>query len=117
MAIIAIDFDRTLCSDKPEPGYRMGIPEPGAVTSCKRLVAQGHTIVIFTARNVNEPSAHKAVADWLEYFGIPHHGITNIKQPYFDVYIDDRALRYEGSWPVIMNKLRKLTNPSETAIQ
>lgn len=96
---IAIDFDDTIMDNQAvAPGYRMGPPEPGAVAAINKLHEEGHTIVIFTARNVQEPRVKKTIADWLDYFRIPYHLITNVKQPEFDVYIDNRALHYQ-SWP------------------
>lgn len=105
---IAIDFDDTLMDTKNvQSGYRMGPPIPGAVAYTRKLANLGHIITIFTARNVNLPSAHKAVADWLEYYKIPHHGITNIKQPYFDVMIDNRGLNFNGNWTGMLGKIEK----------
>jgi hydroxymethylpyrimidine pyrophosphatase-like HAD family hydrolase len=94
--IIACDFDGTICSNQPEEGYRMGVPEPGAILCLTKLVEQGNQIVVFTARNVNRPDVYKAVEDWLKHFKIPYNGITNIKQPYFDVMLDNRGLRFRG---------------------
>lgn len=105
--VIAVDFDSTLMNpDHKLKGYRMGQPMPGAVFYTNKLAQMGHEIIIFTARNVNQPSAHKAVEDWLKFFQIPHHGITNIKQPYFDVYIDDRALHFDR-WEGMLTKIDK----------
>src|SRR5690348_8008978 len=95
---IAIDFDETIMDNHAAtPGRRMGPPEPGAVAAITKFHEEGHTIVIFTARNVQDPRVKQAVADWLTYFHIPFHLITNVKQPEFDIYIDNRALHYQ-SW-------------------
>lgn len=109
--ILAIDFDHTLASDNPEPGYRMGVPESGAIAGMKRLANEGHTLIIFTARNVQIPAAYKAVEDWLVHFDIPYHGITNIKRPEFEVMIDDRGLRFHD-WPRVLSDLRKIESES-----
>lgn len=96
--VIAIDFDDTLMSTSDIlPGYRMGQPEGGAVLATQHLHNLGHTIIIFTARDVQDPRAKKAVADWLDHFQIPFSGITNIKSPHFTVMIDNRGLRFT-SW-------------------
>lgn len=103
--IIGIDFDGTLCDPTNVlSGYRMGQPEPGAILSMQRLANSGHQLYIFTSRNVQNPSARKAVADWLDYFKIPFHGITNIKLPEFEVMIDNRAMHFD-SWPQVMHRL------------
>jgi len=106
--VIAVDFDGTLMDpDHVLKGYKMGQPMPGAVLYMNKLHQAGHELIIFTARNVNHPSAHKAVEDWLKFFQIPHNGITNIKQPYFDVIIDNRCIAFMGSWSGILSKIAK----------
>lgn len=106
--VIAVDLDDTLLDrQNKNPGYRMGQPFPGAVAIINQWVKVGHQVVIFTARNVNKPESYKAVSDWLDYYRIPHNGITNIKQPYFDVIIDNRALQFTGSWAGMLTKVNK----------
>lgn len=108
--ILAVDFDDTLHDLRHvQEDHRMGIPEPGAVEALNNLVSEGHTIIIFTARNVQNPNAKKAVADWLDYFKIPFTDITNIKSPRFDVIIDDRALRFD-TWAQTLDRLTALQN-------
>lgn len=108
MGVIAIDLDGTLMDPTNIPkGYRMGQPTPGAVLFTDRLAQEGHQIVIFTARSVNRPDVYKAVEDWLIHFKIPYHGITNIKQPYFDVMVDNRAIHFSGSWVGMLTKIKK----------
>ena len=93
-------------TDIPD-GHRMGPPTPGAIMNIQRMVNEGHQIVIFTARNVNRPEPYKAVEDWLVHFGIPFHGITNVKQPYFDVMLDNRGLRFTD-WPKAIFDLKRI---------
>lgn len=105
--ILGVDFDGTIVDPtKVEKGYRMGPPMPGAITALNRLADSGHQIVIFTARSVNKPDVYKAVEDWLIHFKIPYHGITNIKQPYFEYMIDNRNIEFR-SWPQVMVELRR----------
>jgi hypothetical protein len=107
--IVAVDFDGTLCDpDNILSGYRMGQPEPGAILATKEIVNMGHQIIIFTARAVQDPRVHKAVADWADYFNIPYSGITNIKSPHFECIIDNRALKYDKNWPLLVHRLRSL---------
>lgn len=104
---LAIDYDETIQDNREKrPGYRMGPPMPGAVSIINRLHTEGHHITIFTARNVQEPKVKQAVADWLDYFKIPFHDITNIKRSEFDVYIDNRALHFQ-SWTQVALDLKK----------
>lgn len=106
--VIAIDFDDTLMDRNNKlPGYRMGQPTPGSIVSMQRLNNMGHTLIIFTARNVQHPNQKKAVADWLDYFKIPYHSITNVKLPEMELFIDNRAMHFD-SWPQVMMRLTKL---------
>jgi hypothetical protein len=108
--ILAIDFDDTLCDSKNlQTGYKMGPPTTGAVLATQKLKEEGHTIVIFTARNVQRPEVKKAVTDWCDYFHIPYAGVTNIKQDWFDLIIDNRAIHY-GSWSQVMADIIKFQN-------
>lgn len=109
---IAVDFDATLMDrDAVHSGYRMGPPTAGAILAMQRLAAEGHQLWVFTARDVQHPNQKKAVADWLDYFHIPFHGVTNIKRPEFEVFVDDRAIAFD-SWPQVMFRLTKLQESS-----
>jgi hypothetical protein len=93
---LAIDFDNVIHDiNNPIPGKRMGGPMPGALESLEALYDQGHQIIIHTMRG-NSPS----VQDWLDHYGIDYHHITNVK-PGADLYIDDKALRFEN-WVQVM---------------
>lgn len=103
--ILAVDFDNTLMNTDTIPkGHVMGPPEPGAILAMKHLNEQGHTLIIFTGRNVQADNVRKAVQNWLEYFNIPFHGITNVKQAEFDIIIDDRALHFDN-WVEVLKQI------------
>jgi hypothetical protein len=108
--LIALDFDDTLMDTKNVlEGYRMGQPEPGAILATQHLHNLGHTLIVFTARDVQDPRVKKAVMDWCEHFKIPVSGVTNIKSPHFQVMIDNRNLRFT-SWPQTLVDLTNLEN-------
>lgn len=114
--VIAVDFDDTLMDRKNvEPGYRMGQPTPGAVAATRRLVNEGHTVIIFTARNTQDPRVYKAIEDWCIHFGIANHGATNIKIPEFDVFIDNRAIAFD-TWPQVLMRLTKLQSANKLTV-
>ena len=100
--LVALDFDGVIHNpDDRLPSYRMGRPVEGAVDAVAELIGQGHTVVVHTVRN----DADGHVSKWLRYFGIRHHGVTNIK-PNADVFVDDKAIRFTD-WP---NALETLNN-------
>ena len=108
-----IDFDETIQNNHAAPkGYKMGPPMPGAVTILNRLYKDGNTITIFTARNVQVPKVKESVAEWLNYFKIPFHNITNIKTSDADMFIDNRAMHFQ-SWSQIFSDLAKVTQNVE----
>lgn len=98
---LAIDFDNTIHDNARRPaGRKMGPPMPGAVEAMQTL-HKYHTLIVFTARL---PAGHSAVQQWLQYFKIPYHHVTNIKPPWAQVFIDDRGYRFT-SWDQVMKDL------------
>jgi hypothetical protein len=93
MSTIAVDFDGVIHNEYDvDPGRRMGKPFPGAKENLSRYEGEGHAIIVHTLRG-KDP---KHVEDWLDYFGIPYHDVTN-KKPDADVFIDNRGL-YHQDW-------------------
>lgn len=108
---IVIDFDGVLHS------YASGwqgadvIPDPptdGAVEFVSRLLDDGWEIVVCSTR-AEKPGGVRAIVDWLDRYGFELadengtdrgiSGVTHGKPPAL-VYLDDRALRFEGPpWP------------------
>ena len=112
MAIVAFDFDGTLCDHKfPEIGEEL----PGAITTLKALQKNGHQLFLWTMRGHPDlsrfPHVHKDTGeyipqdtlqealDWLAARGITKIGVnkspaqfsTSLKQ-YAAYYIDDAAV-------------------------
>lgn len=107
--VALIDFDNTLYGWGPilaEPD-----PLPGAADALRRLAAAGIRIVIFTSRlsptwlaesgyTAGDQRGH--IERMLRRDGIPHDLITAEKIP-AEWYIDDRAIRFDGDWPPIVD--------------
>lgn len=95
--ILAIDFDNVLHdpNDRVE-GKKMGKPVEGAVEAMQALYVAGNKLIIHTVWATNLTRI-QALREWLAYFGIMYHEITNQK-PTADYYLDDKALKFE-SWP------------------
>ena len=91
--IIAVDFDGVIHDHKnPVEGKRMGLPIEGALPGLKSLKARGDTVIIHSCRGGNP----QLIEEWMNYHGIPYYdSITNIK-PTADVYLDDKAIRFEN---------------------
>jgi capsule biosynthesis phosphatase len=106
---IVIDLDGTICPIRETyQSYADLLPLEGAVDRINELKNDGHYIIISTARNMATCESNvgkvlknvgKITLDWLEKYNISYDEIFFGKQN-ADVYIDDRALRFD-SWESI----------------
>ncbi len=110
--IIAIDFDGTIVDHKyPE----IGATKPNVVNVLKRLIREGHTLIIWTCRGGSELIAvykwlkRKGLEDILVNVNAPYEQIHFQPSPkiYADIYIDDRNI---GGIPEDWEEIYKLIN-------
>lgn len=102
MCIVAVDFDGTISSDFI-----------GARKALEALVRKGHYIVIWSSRNSyrqhgsNVPNLMKEMQDSLREHHVPFHEIDLGDNGKFhaQVYIDDKAIRFENNWDEIVDKI------------
>lgn len=118
MSVICLDFDGVLHDPtNRDEGFRMGKPVEGALHAVEKLLRAGHTLVIHSCR-ARYASDRDHVQAWLAYFHFPPIHVVYTKPP-ADVYIDDRAVRFEEpddldqragytAWDCTMVKLRML---------
>lgn len=101
--IIAIDFDGTcVYHDFPRVGKDIG-----AIPVLKKLVDNGHQLILFTMRSHNDRGNEQKrdvlqdAIDWFNKHDIPLYGVnenpsqynwTSSPKPYANIYIDDVAL-------------------------
>ena len=100
---IVIDLDGTICHLKqPGQSYSDVAPIPGANEKISELRAQGHYIIIQTARNMATRSGNlgqvmkhvgQITLDWLEKHAVEYDEIY-FGKPNGHIYIDDRAFRF-----------------------
>lgn len=98
---IAIDFDGVLHSYTSKWTKASEIhdgPVEGALEFVHSLLETGWIVVIHTSRAAEIDGA-VAVRRWLVHHGFPHHRmqISQFKPP-AAVYLDDRAVRFEGDF-------------------
>ena len=130
--IIGVDFDGVLCDPNTcavEQGdlLSFGAPIPGAVEFLKECLAYGHSVIVFTCRSSQEPShawppvSPNAVEDsiltWLTFAGLTEAEKLKVRvcpprwgKPACDLYLDDKAVRFEGLFPSMMT-LENLRRP------
>lgn len=103
---IVIDLDGTICAiKKPGESYQDLPVLNGAAAKIKALRKSGHYVIIHSARNMatcesNLGKVMKNVGmitlEWLKKHEVEYDEIY-FGKPNADLYIDDRALRFE-SW-------------------
>lgn len=99
---LCIDLDRTLCESDGD--YAEAKPIPGARDALLRLREAGWALVLHTARHFNH---WKTTLDWLARYEMPYDQIVFGKPP-ARIYIDDRAIPYEGDWGRLCDRLEEL---------
>lgn len=89
--IYCFDLDGTICTNT-EGAYETAGPDPEIVAVVNQLYAEGHTILIHTARGSTTG------IDWrgrteaqLREWGVNYHQLY-LGKPTADVYIDDKAV-------------------------
>jgi len=87
------DFDGVICNiDSDDYAERTPIHQTIEImNSIKNL---GGIIIICTGRHILRRPESQA---WLEKYKVPHD-LIQFGKPVADVYIDDKALRIEGTW-------------------
>ncbi|MDX1838623.1 capsular biosynthesis protein [Legionella taurinensis] len=111
---ICIDIDGTICTlRQAHETYQDVQPLEGAAERIKALKDRGFYIILCTARHMKtcESNVGRVVAkegltllEWLKNHGFVYDEIW-FGKPYAQVYIDDRALQFKGSWQHIEDDL------------
>ena len=98
---LIIDIDGTICSEELTFSRSLAVPKQGAVEAVNKLYESGHTILLYTARSWNE---YEMTEDWLKRNGFNYHQLI-MGKPIGDVWIDDRAIRFENNWKNIFDQI------------
>ncbi len=102
MCTIAIDFDGTISANFEEARKFIGI-----------LRSRGHRIIIWSSRcnprqhADNQPNVMAEMLELLERHAIPYDEVDDGKvgKVHAQVYIDDKAWRFENNWQEIVDKI------------
>ena len=117
---IGVDLDGTLAYY--ESGYAtrgiIGPPIPLMLERVKKMISDGLTVKIFTARVSQDSNIAGMIHDWLESHGLPRLDVTNIKDYGMVELWDDRAVAVEQNTGIILNcidptKCPKVTSDTE----
>ncbi len=101
---LIIDLDGTICTEERTFSRSLARPKPGAVEAVNKLYENGNTIIIYTARTWME---YEMTTDWLEKNMVRYHQLV-MGKPIGDVWIDDRAVRFDGDWQKTIAKIEDL---------
>lgn len=93
--VIAIDMDGVICKEERTFDRPLATPVPGAIESVNEIHKSGHTVIIWTARGWEQ---FRSTEDWLKRHNVSYD-VLLMGKPMFDVFIDDRAVRFT-SWPL-----------------
>ena|ERR1700752_2581899 len=85
------DIDGTLCTNT-EGAYEQAEPFPDVIAEVNRLFAEGHQILLYTARgSTTGISWRELTENQLRQWQINYHALF-MGKPTADVYIDDKAI-------------------------
>jgi trehalose-6-phosphatase len=97
---LVIDLDGTICSEEKQFSRAMAVPLKGAINALNLMKAQGHTIIIYSARAWAE---YEMTVDWLDRHGANYDQLV-LGKPQGDYWVDDRALQFTD-WESILEKI------------
>lgn len=98
--IVALDWDDTLVDVRTQEWL------PDALDALKRLLRDGHTVIVHTCR-ANWPEGLASVETKLAQAGVAGATVwTEPGKPHADVYVDDRAVRFDGDWRPVVDLIR-----------
>lgn len=94
-----VDLDNTLCFTE-NSDYVNSVPIPERIAKVNELKAQGHTIVIWTARGaVSKKDLMLFTAEQLKNWGV-QYDVLSLEKPSFDFLIDDKAFNCDDLWKI-----------------
>lgn len=88
--------------------YETAEPNIEVIDLVKKLKNSGFKVILHTSRQLRW---RKVTMVWLSAHGVD--GEVVFDKPYADLYVDDRAFRFEGTAAVVENKINEMVNKGE----
>lgn len=111
--IYCFDIDGTLC-DTGSGDYAGARPLPHMTARVRDLHAQGHRIILSTARgSVTGQDWRELTEDQLREWGVPYDEL-HFGKPYADVYVDDRAEKPRTYWAIVQARMGSKRLPKKS---
>lgn len=107
--MLALDFDGTIAEHSNFEGMSVvGEPMQGALDFISQLHQMGYRLAIFSAR-AGDPAGKRAIEQWVIEHDLRDviEFVTPLKLPIFDLIIDDRAIKFDGSYRDVMKQIIK----------
>jgi hypothetical protein len=102
--IIRVDIDNTIC-DTVDADYKNAQPRKSRIDQINALYDQGHEIIYWTSRGVVTGKNWVALTtNQLHSWGCRFTRLECTK-PYFDLFIDDKALRADDNGFIMLKML------------
>ena len=98
---LIIDIDGTICTEEKTFSRSMAKPIIGAKNTLDKLKAEGHTLILYSARSWNE---YEMTIKWLNDNKIPYDQVI-LGKPIGDYWIDDRAIKFT-TWSDVLKKIK-----------
>jgi len=86
-------------------------PMPGAKEAIRKL-REEHDVVIHSTRCAT-PGGRQAIERWLDEHDIEVDGVDEHKPP-AAIYVDDRGLRFEGAWSVVVDQINDILRSGDS---
>jgi uncharacterized HAD superfamily protein len=98
---LIIDIDGTICTEEKTFSRSMAKPIIGAKNTLDKLKADGHILILYSARSWNE---YEMTLKWLNDNKIPYDQVI-LGKPIGDYWIDDRAIKFT-TWSDVLGKIK-----------
>ena len=114
MARCAVDFDNTIIKWGNFPPEVIG-PEPHVKKYLQEIKDMGFYISIHTCRTSCEFHKHlidrqeevRKIEEYMKKYELPYDEILVVDKPIAQFYIDDSAIRYNGSWEDVVAEMKE----------
>jgi len=105
--VYVFDLDGTICTKTSDGDYHLAKPYKMMIDIIKRLVEEGHRIIIYTARGMySKTDRRDFTIKQLNEWGVPYHELHS--KPGGDIYIDDLSIQPDEFIKQQLFEIRKL---------